>query len=218
MSRWKRSADFFVKIFKNGVFGEHHDEEEREAASAKERGSAAAQKRKATADLAATEAQEYNWEQLADTGKVRMMSSLRILLLLNSLSLLMLTYNRFQIAAIRILILHLVSLWKQTEVNRSGIDPGQVGLHRSYTQMCVPLFFMLKNGLCFILQLKDLTTEQLKIHLRANKLPLAGKKEILINRILTHLGKWAQGSACFIVRRSRCTWSAFSEKKRKTKK
>lgn len=99
-------ADFFVKIFKNGVFGEHHDEEEREAAAAKERGSAATQKRKAAADLASTEAQEYNWAQLADTGK-----------------------------------------------------------------------------------LKDLTTEQLKIYLRANKLPLAGKKDVFINRILTHLGK-----------------------------
>ncbi|KAG0607326.1 hypothetical protein M758_8G019900 [Ceratodon purpureus] len=99
-------AEFFVKIFKNGVFGENHEEEEREAAAAKERGSAATQKRKAAADLAATESQEYNWAQLADTGK-----------------------------------------------------------------------------------LKDLTTEQLKIYLRANKLPLAGKKDILINRILTHLGK-----------------------------
>jgi ATP-dependent DNA helicase 2 subunit 1 len=73
-----------VKIFKNGVFGEHHDEEEREAAAAKERGSAATQKRKAAADLASTEAQEYNWAQLADTGKVRMMPSFQILTLLHS--------------------------------------------------------------------------------------------------------------------------------------
>lgn len=99
-------ASFFAKIFKNSVFGEQYDEEEAESAAAKEKGGAAAQKRKAAAELAATEAQEYNWVQLADAGK-----------------------------------------------------------------------------------LKSLTTEQLKIYLRANGLPLLGKKDILINRILTHLGK-----------------------------
>lgn len=78
----KCSADFFAKVFKNGVFGENYAAEEAEAAAAKERGSAATQKRKAAADLAATEAQEYNWGQLADTGKVRVMPSLQILGLL----------------------------------------------------------------------------------------------------------------------------------------
>jgi ATP-dependent DNA helicase 2 subunit 1 len=86
-----------VKIFKNGVFGEHHDEEEREAAAAKERGSAATQKRKAAADLASTEAQEYNWAQLADTGKVRMMRSDALTQFISS-SLLTFSDNDFQIA------------------------------------------------------------------------------------------------------------------------
>lgn len=99
-------ADFFCKIFKIGVFGENYEAEEAEAVAAKERGSAATQKRKAAADLAAADAHEYDWGQLADTGK-----------------------------------------------------------------------------------LKDLTSEQLKIYLRANKLPVTGKKDILISRILTHLGK-----------------------------
>lgn len=82
---WKRSAEFFAKIFKNGVFGENYEAEEAESAAAKERGSAATQKRKAAAELATTEAQEYNWGQLADTGKVRMMMpSLRNLGLLYS--------------------------------------------------------------------------------------------------------------------------------------
>jgi len=99
-------ADSHAKAFKDAVYGANHDEDEAEAAAAKARGSVATQKRKAAADLAVTEAQEYNWAQLADTGK-----------------------------------------------------------------------------------LKELTAEQLKIYLRANKLPVAGKKDVLLNRILTHLGK-----------------------------
>ncbi|XP_021804842.1 ATP-dependent DNA helicase 2 subunit KU70 isoform X2 [Prunus avium] len=38
-------------------------------------------------------------------------------------------------------------------------------------------------------KLKDLTVTQLKYYLTANNLPLAGKKEALISRILTHMGK-----------------------------
>lgn len=63
------------------MFGEQYDEEEAESAAAKEKGGAAAQKRKAAAELAATEAQEYNWVQLADAGKVRMLSTLWELLI-----------------------------------------------------------------------------------------------------------------------------------------
>ncbi|KAL4570302.1 hypothetical protein LXL04_025954 [Taraxacum kok-saghyz] len=38
-------------------------------------------------------------------------------------------------------------------------------------------------------KLKDLTVMELKSYLTANKLPVGGKKEALISRILTHLGK-----------------------------
>lgn len=38
-------------------------------------------------------------------------------------------------------------------------------------------------------KLKDLTAVELKYYLTAHKLPLTGKKEVLISRILTHLGK-----------------------------
>lgn len=38
-------------------------------------------------------------------------------------------------------------------------------------------------------KLKDLTTVELKYYLTAHKLPVAGRKEALINRILVHLGK-----------------------------
>ncbi|XP_020535744.1 ATP-dependent DNA helicase 2 subunit KU70 isoform X2 [Jatropha curcas] len=38
-------------------------------------------------------------------------------------------------------------------------------------------------------KLKDLTVADLKIYLTANSLPVAGKKEALISRILTHMGK-----------------------------
>ncbi|KAF9607521.1 hypothetical protein IFM89_036883, partial [Coptis chinensis] len=38
-------------------------------------------------------------------------------------------------------------------------------------------------------KLKDLTVVELKYYLTAHSLPLTGKKEFLISRILTHLGK-----------------------------
>ncbi|XP_050230179.1 ATP-dependent DNA helicase 2 subunit KU70 [Mercurialis annua] len=38
-------------------------------------------------------------------------------------------------------------------------------------------------------QLKDLTVAELKLYLTANKLPVTGKKEVLISRILTHMEK-----------------------------
>eukprot|EP01018_Ginkgo_biloba_P006362 Gb_35352 [translate_table: standard] len=38
-------------------------------------------------------------------------------------------------------------------------------------------------------KLKDLTVVELKYYLTAHKLPLTGKKDVLINKILTHLGK-----------------------------
>nr|GEU52139.1 ATP-dependent DNA helicase 2 subunit KU70 isoform X1 [Tanacetum cinerariifolium] len=38
-------------------------------------------------------------------------------------------------------------------------------------------------------KLKDLTVMELKTYLTANKLPVGGKKEVLISRILTHMGK-----------------------------
>lgn len=41
----------------------------------------------------------------------------------------------------------------------------------------------------FVLQLKDLTVVELKYYLTAHNLPVAGKKEALISRILTHMGK-----------------------------
>lgn len=43
-----------------------------------------------------------------------------------------------------------------------------------------------------ILQLKDLTVAALKTYLSAHNLPVGGKKEALITRILTHMGKWAK--------------------------
>jgi hypothetical protein len=51
-------------------------------------------------------------------------------------------------------------------------------------------FLMVKVGICWGLQLKDLTVPELKLYLTTHKLPLTGKKELIINRILTHLGKW----------------------------
>ena len=43
----------------------------------------------------------------------------------------------------------------------------------------------------YFLQLKDLTVAELKYYLTANNLHVAGKKEALISRILTHMGKQA---------------------------
>ena len=41
----------------------------------------------------------------------------------------------------------------------------------------------------FVLQLKDLTVVELKYYLTAHNLPVTGKKEALVSRILTHMGK-----------------------------
>lgn len=51
-----------------------------------------------------------------------------------------------------------------------------------------------------VLQLKDLTVQELKYYLSAHGLPLTGKKETLISRILTHMGKWASMQLlCFVI-------------------
>jgi hypothetical protein len=96
-----------VQAFKDAVYGPQHDQEEADAAAERAKGSIASQKRKAAAEVACKEAQNYDWGELADTGK-----------------------------------------------------------------------------------LKDLTVPELKLYLTTHKLPLTGKKELIINRILTHLGKW----------------------------
>ncbi|KAH8945077.1 hypothetical protein BDL97_12G020900 [Sphagnum fallax] len=95
-----------VQAFKDAVYGPQHDQEEADAAAERAKGSIASQKRKAAAEVACKEAQNYDWGELADTGK-----------------------------------------------------------------------------------LKDLTVPELKLYLTTHKLPLTGKKELIINRILTHLGK-----------------------------
>jgi ATP-dependent DNA helicase 2 subunit 1 len=45
------------------------------------------------------------------------------------------------------------------------------------------------------LQLKDLTVVELKYYLSGHNLPVSGKKEALVSRILTHMGKWLRGPA-----------------------
>ncbi|KAH7424041.1 hypothetical protein KP509_12G086800 [Ceratopteris richardii] len=95
-----------VKAFKDSVYGPNHDLEEEEAAAQKLKGTAAAQKRKAAEDMASYDYDKYDWNELADTGK-----------------------------------------------------------------------------------LKDLTITDLRIYLIKNKLQVTGKKDVIINRILTHLGK-----------------------------
>jgi len=40
-----------------------------------------------------------------------------------------------------------------------------------------------------VLQLKDLTVVELKYYLTGHNLPVSGKKEALVSRILTHMGK-----------------------------
>lgn len=40
-----------------------------------------------------------------------------------------------------------------------------------------------------ILQLKELGVTELKYYLAAHNLPVSGKKEVLISRILSHMGK-----------------------------
>lgn len=49
--------------------------------------------------------------------------------------------------------------------------------------ICISLLFVA------ILQLKDMTVVELKYYLGAHDLPVSGKKEALISRILTHMGK-----------------------------
>lgn len=62
---------------------------------------------------------------------------------------------------------------------------------RGFSRKNLSLYFlMVKVGSCWGLQLKDLTVPELKLYLTTHKLPLTGKKELIINRILTHLGKW----------------------------
>ncbi|KAL3684814.1 hypothetical protein R1sor_002836 [Riccia sorocarpa] len=95
-----------VNQFKVSVYGAEYEQEMAEAEAAKAKGSAAAQKRKAASENASKEASQYDWNDLADSGK-----------------------------------------------------------------------------------LKDLTVVELKYYLSANKLPLSGKKDVLLSRILTHLGK-----------------------------
>lgn len=56
------------------------------------------------------------------------------------------------------------------------------------------------------MQLKDLTVQELKLYLSAHGLPLTGKKETLISRILTHMGKWASTHwLCRVI--PCCDWS-----------
>jgi len=40
-----------------------------------------------------------------------------------------------------------------------------------------------------VLQLKELTVVELKYYLTAHNLPVSGKKEAIISRILSHMGK-----------------------------
>ncbi|KAI5081910.1 hypothetical protein GOP47_0001653 [Adiantum capillus-veneris] len=95
-----------VKAFKDSVYGPDHDLEEQELATLKAKGSATAQKRKAAEEMAGNDYDKYDWNELADKGK-----------------------------------------------------------------------------------LKDLTISDLKIYLLKHKLQVTGKKDILINRILTQMGK-----------------------------
>jgi len=48
-------------------------------------------------------------------------------------------------------------------------------------------FLIVDTGL--VLQLKDLTVVELKYYLTGHNLPVSGKKEALVSRILTHMGK-----------------------------
>ena len=56
-------------------------------------------------------------------------------------------------------------------------------------------------ALISFLQLKDLTVAELKSYLTAHNLPVAGKKEALISRILTHMGKWTSSGLVFSAER-----------------
>jgi hypothetical protein len=94
----KTQCRFFCEFFSRTVFLENIMMRRKEKLLLlQKRGSAATQKRKAAAALASTEAQDYNWAQLADTGKVRMMRSDALTQFISS-SLLTFSDNDFQIA------------------------------------------------------------------------------------------------------------------------
>lgn len=63
---------------------------------------------------------------------------------------------------------------------------------------------LITSDTILVLQLKDLTVTQLKYYLTANNLPLAGKKEALISRILTHMGKWPRPTIYLLCKIKSC--------------
>jgi ATP-dependent DNA helicase 2 subunit 1 len=72
-----------VQAFKDAVYGPQHDQEEADAAAERAKGSIASQKRKAAAEVACKESQNYDWGELADTGKVDILMSAQSATLLN---------------------------------------------------------------------------------------------------------------------------------------
>lgn len=78
-------------------------------------------------------------------------------------------------------------------------DNGQVGLpfclflvhmlQFSRVDYLYPLRMVFLKSCFYLLQLKDLTVTELKYYLNVHNLPVTGKKEALISRILTHMGK-----------------------------
>lgn len=66
------------------------------------------------------------------------------------------------------------------------------------------LRMLIASDTILVLQLKDLTVTQLKYYLTANNLPLAGKKEALISRILTHMGKWPRPTIYLLCKIESC--------------
>jgi hypothetical protein len=72
-----------VQAFKDAVYGPQHDQEEADAAAERAKGSIASQKRKAAAEVACKEAQNYDWGELADTGKVDILMSAQCATLLS---------------------------------------------------------------------------------------------------------------------------------------
>jgi ATP-dependent DNA helicase 2 subunit 1 len=72
-----------VQAFKDAVYGPQHDQEEADAAAERAKGSIASQKRKAAAEVACKEAQNYDWGELADTGKVDILMSAQCATLFN---------------------------------------------------------------------------------------------------------------------------------------
>lgn len=119
----------------------------------------ASKKRKAIADRASKESQSYDWPDLAESGKVRQSETQNYLWLI-----------KFKCVVKDGLVI-MEEMARSLVGNVSNIN-------------CVwnDIFFCL-------LQLKDLTVQELKYYLAAHNLPVTGKKEVLISRILTHLGK-----------------------------